>query len=287
MAARRAGHPARPHQGQPRQGRLRHLPQGGGVRPRYRQVGAGQLAGALDAVHAHRQHNHRVGQLGSAATVGNLGRDNQVAGDGAEQPLVRDSRHTHHAGQVDHGTGRARPQERHALLGGRGPAVVGGKPGRLRRGSQLGRRDADLRRGQRYPRQHLVSLGRLLHGEHAAPLSRRVLQPAAQHRLLLRDVQQQAQLLAHKQHRRAGCRGNRQEPVPAHHRRVRRGQLPGQRGSVRSVPVRRRRPVHSGQSGGRRHEAAQAQGRDGAHHHRRRSGTVRQRRHRHRGAAGT
>ena len=54
-----------------------------------------------------RLDHHRVGKLRSAAKKRHMGRNYQVAGDVAEQSLVRDSSYTHHARQVADGTGRA------------------------------------------------------------------------------------------------------------------------------------------------------------------------------------
>jgi hypothetical protein len=87
-----------------------------------------QDADDMDAIVTDRLDNHRVGKLRGAVALGDMGRNNQVAGDVAQQSLVRDSRHTHHARQVVDGTGRARLEERYALLVSRRPAVVRREP---------------------------------------------------------------------------------------------------------------------------------------------------------------
>jgi hypothetical protein len=50
--------------------------------------GPRKLGDDMDAVHQDRVNDDHIGQQREPATLGDLGRDNQVAGDGDEQPLV-------------------------------------------------------------------------------------------------------------------------------------------------------------------------------------------------------
>ena len=163
MAARGLATDRRPHQGEQRQDRLRDNASGSLIRSGYRQVGFGELANTVDAGNAHRLDDHHLGQLREPAQVGYLGGDHQVVGNEYQQPLVRGLGYPADASQVADGASRARLEERHALLVGRGSAVVRGEPGRIRWRTQLRRGVRHLRRGQWYCGRYLVGDGRFFY----------------------------------------------------------------------------------------------------------------------------
>jgi len=71
----------------------------------------------LDADHTDRLDDHRVGQFRGAAPQRHLGRDHEVAEYVTSQSLVRGISNASATSQVDLGTGRARPEDGHKILG--------------------------------------------------------------------------------------------------------------------------------------------------------------------------